>query len=43
MEKNIKNIDAISRMFKLASTKITNNRLKVAKEEKQKKEKMIRM
>ena len=40
MEKGIKNADAIARMLRPASTRAINNRLEVAREEKQKKEEM---
>lgn len=37
MEKNIKNPDAITCMLGLASTRVTNNNLEVAREKRQKK------
>ena len=41
MEKGIRNIDAIVYKLKVASTRVTNNRLKAVREEKRKKEEMI--
>lgn len=42
IEKGIKNTNAIIRKLELALTKITNHRLEVAREEKQKKEEIIK-
>ena len=42
MEKVIKNIDAVAHKFKLASIKITNHRLKVAREKRRKKKEIIK-
>ena len=41
MEKNIKNADTVARKLGLASTRAINDRLKVAREERQKREEMI--
>ena len=42
MEKSIKNADAIARKLKLASTRATNDSLKASKEEKEKREEIMK-
>lgn len=42
MEKNIRNVNAIAHKLGLVLTKVTNFRLEVAKEEKQKRDNMIK-
>ena len=41
MEKGIRNADAVACKLKLASTRATNDRLKVVREERQKREEII--
>lgn len=42
MEKSIKNANEVIYKLGLASTKVTNNRLEIARKERQKREKMIK-
>ncbi len=41
MEKDIRNVDAIARKLRPVLTKVTNQRLEIAKEEKQKREEIM--
>ncbi len=41
MEKSIKNVDVVTRKLGLTSTRATNQKLEVAREEKQKKEEIM--